>query len=223
MGAVKQMAEDVRRRRRPVAADNPFVKLEHTVAEQIEHALDRYRETRDRSIERAFKAVYESAWLQAAVGLRGADADRAAARPRDEAFEARVGQKVAGLRARMDEGGLREAAVRVLLYVGSDEPRVDVRGFRMAERVRDKHLAGERLPGPRRRELFRDQYLLLVLDEAKALDALPRMLPSVTDRTAALDMVRQVLSAKGDLNDERRARLARVETILNASPAAAAG
>ena len=222
MGVVKQMAEDVRRHRRPVAADNPFVRLEHTVSEQIEHALDRYREARDQSVERAFKAVYEAPWLQVAVGLRGAAADRVAGPPRNEAFEALVAQKVAGLRARMDEGGLREAAVRILLYVGSDEPRVDVRGFRMAERVRDQHLAGERLPGPRRRELFRDQYLLLLLDEAKALDALPRMLPSATDRTAALDMVRQVLSAKGDLNEERRARLARVEAILNASPAAAA-
>jgi hypothetical protein len=222
MAIVKSMAEDVRRHRRPVEADNPFAKLEHTVAEQIEHALDRYREGRDRSTERAFKAIYESAWLQAMVGLRGAATDRAAAPRRDETFEALVAQKVAGLRARMDEGGLREAAVRILLYVGSDEPRVDVRGFRMAERVRDQHLAGERLPGPRRRELFRDQYLLLMLDEAKAVEALPRMLSSAKDRTAALDMVRQVLSAKGEMNEERRARLARVEAILNASPAAAA-
>jgi len=122
----------------------------------------------------------------------------------------------------MDEGGLREAAVRILLYAGSDEPRVDVRGFRMAERVRDQHLGGERLSGSRRRELVRDQFFLLLLDEAQALAALPRMLSSTKDRTAALDMVREVLSAKGELNDERRARLARVEALLNASPAAAA-
>jgi hypothetical protein len=222
MRVVKPMAEGARRHRRPVAADNPFRKLEQTMSEQIEHALDRYRETRDRSVERLFKAIYESPALQAAVGLRGATADRAAGHPRDEAFEALVAQKVAGLRARMDEGGLREAAVRILLHVGSDEPRVDVRGFRMAERVRDQQLAGERLPGPRRRELFRDQYLLLLLDELHALHALPRMLPSAGDRKAALDMVRRVLSAKGDLTAERRARLARVEAILNGSPAAAA-
>jgi hypothetical protein len=92
----------------------------------------------------------------------------------------------------------------------------------MAERVRDQHLGGERLPGPRRRELFRDQFFLLLLDEAKALAALPRMLPSARERAAALDMVRQVLSAKGELSEERRTRLARVEAILNASPAAAA-
>ena len=222
MGMVKELAENVRRHRRPVAADNPFATLEHQVSEQIESSLDRYRDVRDESLEQLFKAIYESAWLQAAVGLRGDGADRAAPRARDEAFESRVAQKAAELRARMDHGGLREAAARILLYAGSDEPRVDVRAYRMAERVRDQHLGGERLPGPQRRELFREQFFMLLLDEAEALAALPRMLPTAKERATALEMVRQVLSAKGDLNEERRARLARVEAILNASPAAAA-
>jgi hypothetical protein len=110
--------------------------------------------------------------------------------------------------------------MRMLLYVGSDESRVDVRGFRMAERVRDQYVVGERLSGPRRRELVREQFLLLLLDEAEALAALPRMLRTDKDRTAAVDMVRKVLSAKGELGEERRTRLARVEAILSASPAA---
>ena len=222
MGVLKQLAETVRRHRRPVTADNPFRVFEQNVSEQIERSLDRYRDVRDRATERLFKAIYESAWLQATVGLRGADADRARIRPPDEGFEALVAQKIAALGARMDEGGLREAAVRILIYTGSDEPRVDVRGFRMAERVRDQHFGGERLPGAQRRELVREQFFLLLLDEAAALAALPRMLPAPKDQAAALDMVRQVLSAKGELSDERRARLARVEAILNRSPAVAA-
>jgi Protein of unknown function (DUF3141) len=222
MGVVKQLAETVRRHRRPVGPDNPFLAFEREGSEQIERSLDAYRDVRDRATERLFKAIYQSAWLQAAVGLRGAAGDGAAAHPRDEVFEALVAQKAAALRARMDEGGLREATVRILLYTGSDEPRVDIRGFRMAERMRDQHLAGDRVPGPRRRELVREQFFLLLLDEAGALAALPRMLPSTKERAAALEMAREILSAKGDLNDERRARLARVEALLNGSPAAAA-
>jgi Protein of unknown function (DUF3141) len=222
MGVVQQLAETVRRHRRPVAADNPFLALERSMSEQIETALDRYRDARDRGTERLFKMIYEAAWLQAVVGLRGAVSDRAGIRLRDEVFEALLAQKVAALRSRTDQGGLREAVVRILIYAGSDEPRVDVRGFRMAERVRDQHLGAERLPGPQRRELVREQFFLLLLDEAEALAALPRMLPSANDRTRALAMARQVLSAKGELNDERRARLARVEAILNGSSAVAA-
>jgi hypothetical protein len=222
MRMIERMAEDVRRQRRPVSADNPWLKLEQRTAEQIEGSLDRYREARDGALERLFKAMYEAPWLQALVGLRARAGNGAAVRAPDEAFEALVAQKAAALRARMDEGGLREAAVRMLLYAGSDEPRVDVRGFRMAERVRDEQFAGERLPGSLRRQLFREQFFMLLLDEAEALAALPRMLPSAADRTAALQMVRRVLSATGELGEERRARLARVEAILAAPPAASA-
>ena len=222
MSVVKQLAETVRRHRRPVTADNPFLAMEHRMSEAIETALDRYRDGRDQATERLFKAIYESAWLQTAVGLRGADADRTRVRPPDEVFEALVAQKVAALRARMDQGGLREAAARILIYTGSDEPRVDVRGYRMAERVRDQHFGSDRLSGSQRRQLVREQFFLLLLDEAEALAALPRMLPASKDQAAALDMVRQVLSAKGELSDERRARLARVESIFNRSPAVAA-
>ena len=219
MAGVKDLAEVVRQHRKPAAPENPFLAVEQKVSAQIEHALETYRDVRDRTTERLFNAIYGSAWLQAAVGLSAAAGDGVAVRPRDETFEALLAQKIAALRMRMDQGGLREAAVRILLYAGSDEPRVDVRGFRMAEQVRDKYLAGERLPGPQRRELFREQFFLLLLDEAGALAALPRMLRSDGERATALEMVRQVLSAKGELSEERRARLARVERILNESPA----
>ena len=218
MAFVKEVAEVARRDRRPVAADNPMLALERKVAARIEQSLDRYCDSRDRAVARLFNSIYGSAWLQAAVGLR-AGTGAASVPPRDEVFEALVAQKVAALHTRIDQGGLREAVVRMLLYAGGDEPRADVRGFRMAEQVRDRHLAGEPLPGPQRRELFKEQFFLLLLDEAEALAALPRMLRSDRERAAALEMVRQVLSAKGEPSAERRARLARVEGILNQSPA----
>lgn len=221
LGPLRPLAEAVRRHRRPVAADNPFLALEREMSGQIERALDRWRDTRDRATERLFRAFYGSSWLQAVVGLRAGVDDGSAVPARDETFEALVAAQAAALRARIGEGGLREAAVRILLHVGGDEPRVDVRGFRMAERMRDQHLAGERLPGPERRRLVREQYVLLLLDEPGALAALPRMLPTEPERAAALEMVRRVLSAKGELSDERRARLARVEALLGVSPAAA--
>ena len=66
---VKSMAETVRANRRPVTADNPFVKVEREVSKQIEQALDQYRDVRDRHVRAAFKAIYESPWLAAAVGV----------------------------------------------------------------------------------------------------------------------------------------------------------
>jgi hypothetical protein len=211
---LKGWADAVRQHRHPAAPDNPFLALEQTASREAERWLDAYRDGRDRGSELLFNAIYGSPWLQALVGLRGAGAAAPAAAGRDEAHEALIAQKVAALRSRMDQGGLREATVRILLYAAGDDPVADVRGFRMAERVRDEHLAGERLPGPRRRELFRDQFFMLLLDEERALAALPALLPTGEDREAALEMARRVLSAKGEMAPARKERLARVEAIL---------
>jgi len=96
-------------------------------------------------------------------------------------------------------GGIREAAVRILFYAGSDEAMVDTRGFKMLERVRDEYgeLLGERLPAAERRELFKNQCFMLLLDEAEALASLRKLLPTQPERDAAMDAVRRVLSAKG--------------------------
>src|SRR5262249_41322904 len=129
MHLVKEMAEYARQHRRPVATDNAILELERAVSRQIERTLDTYRDVRDRATERTFSAIYGSPWLQAKVGLRAAIAERSKVRPSDGVFESLVAQKVESLRARIGDGGLREATLRILLYVGSDEARVDVRAF----------------------------------------------------------------------------------------------
>jgi uncharacterized protein DUF3141 len=216
MRPVKELAEVVRQHRRPVAPDNPFLTMERTASREIERWLDAYRDARDRSSELLFNAIYGSPGLQAAVGLRGSSADGRVASGRDEAHEALVAEKVAGLRARIDQGGLREGAVRIILYAAGDDTGADTRGYRMAERIRDEYFAGDRLPGPQRRDLFKDQFFMLLLDEERALTTLPKLLPTRKERHAALDLARRVLSAKGEMGPARKERLARIEAILDA-------
>jgi hypothetical protein len=55
---------------------------------------------------------------------------------------------------------------------------------------------------------------MLLLDEDGALAALPKLIPQAADREVALEMVRRVLTAKGDLTPARKQRLARVEGLL---------
>ena len=224
MKPVAQLAEQVRAHRRSVAADNPFVEAEHRMAEHIEGVLNGYRDARDKMFEVAFNAVYGAPWLQALLGLGTAVPASAAAR--DEAYEALLAQKVAALRARVAEGGMREAAVRMLLYAGAETIAADSRGFRMMQRVRDEYdaaLGGERLSAAARRQLFKDQYFMLLLDQDRALAALPKLVPQPAEREAALEMVRRVLTAKGEPTPERKQRLARVEAILMNGAAADRG
>ncbi len=216
MRPLEEVAEWVRANRRPVSPDNPFLAMEKAMSKQIADGLQRYGETRDRASELMFNAIYNSPWLQAALGLRSASTDAPATRSRDEAHEALVAQKVAALRARIDQGGLREGVIRIVLYAGAEEGFADTRGFRMAERVRDEQFAAElpALPPAERRELFKEQFFMLLLDEEGALAALPKLLPSEEERRSALEAARRVLSAVGELTPARKARLKRVTEIL---------
>jgi pimeloyl-ACP methyl ester carboxylesterase len=213
MKPVAQLAAQVREHRRPVAADNPFVEGERRMAAVIEGALNGYRDARDKMFEVGFSAIYGSPWVRAMLGLQ---ADAAPAAP-DEVYEALIRQKVAALRSRVAEGGLREAAVRMLLWAGADAGVVDSRGFHMMQRVREEYehyFGGEGLNAAVRRQLFRDQYFMLLVDEERALAALPKLVPQTAEREAALEMVRRVLTAKGELAPARKQRLARLEALL---------
>ena len=85
---VKWMADSVRANRKPVSPDNPLLKTERDMSGRIEQALDQYRDARDEMSERMFKAIYESPWLAAAVGIDerslGRRGPRAATWERDE-------------------------------------------------------------------------------------------------------------------------------------------
>jgi hypothetical protein len=222
MRPLEQLAEWVRANRRPVSPDNPFLAMEKAMAQQIEAGLKRYGEARDRGSEMMFNALYTSPWLQAALGLRSASAEAAATPVRDEAHEALVAQKVAALRARIDQGGLREGVVRIVLYAGAEEGSVDTRGFRMAERLREEHFTAElpALSPAERRELIKEQFFMLLLDEERALAALPKLLTTEEERRNALEAARRILSAVGELTEARKERLARVEEILGGKGAA---
>jgi hypothetical protein len=61
---------------------------------------------------------------------------------------------------------------------------------------------------------------MLLLDEGRAIAALPKLLPEDRQECeAALTMVRRVLSARGDLSEEGSRRLARIEAIFAGPPA----
>jgi hypothetical protein len=213
MRVVAGLAEAVRAQRRPVAPDNPLLRREQAMAREIERALDTYRDLRDRATEQMFSLTYGSAWLQAIVGLRSPTATGAATRPRDEVFDRLIAQKITALRASVEHGGFREGVARMLLYAGADDGGVDVRGFRMAERLRDERVFGKPLSAPDRRRLIKEQQAMLVLDEARALAALPKLL-ATDQRGRAVEAVTRILSAKGTPSPERRARLARLASIL---------
>ena len=64
------------------------------------------------------------------------------------------------------------------------------------------------------KDLVRAQYFLLRSDEARAVAAIPKLLPDdASERAAALAVIRRVVAAS-DGNDEVRRRQARIEAMF---------
>ena len=121
----------------------------------------------------------------------------------------------ADLEKRFDVGGLPEAVIRSIIWIRLPLESVDERGYAMLMAVRDMQPVNRRLTLGELRTVLRDQYLLLRLDEERAVAAIPRLLPDNGQaRQAALDAVRRVVEAPGALPDQSARRLARIEKLF---------
>jgi pimeloyl-ACP methyl ester carboxylesterase len=213
MRQIAPLAEQVRQHRRPASPDNPLVQLQMMVSERIIAALDAWRDLRDRSLEQTFLAIYGMPVLQALVGRRASD-ERPRRQPGIEPERiAFIRERIGQIEAQIAEGGLREAVIRSGVYIGMGGPDVDERAFNQLCQMRAEH---SDLTLQEFKRMLRDQFFALILDPEGALAAIPPMLSDAESRREALEMIRTVVSAAGEVTGERARRLARIETILGA-------
>jgi hypothetical protein len=154
-------------------------------------------------VEAIFWNTYTSPWLRAMVGMRAENASVSRRIERDLARETNANRMAAHLKQHVDRGGLVEAAVRALIYIRLPEGKMDERGFAAIREISASLPAAKRVGFARFKEIVRDRYLMLFLDEERAIAALPKLLHE--DRReceAALNMVRRVLGARGELSEE---------------------
>lgn len=210
------LANQIRKERRPSSPDNPLLPLQSLISETIIAALDGWRDLRDYSLEQIFLGIYGSPLLQALVGLKASDESprrHPGLEPEELEF---IRKRMAELKTRIAEGGLREAVVRSLIYVGMAKRVADERSFEALRRIRDQHsdMKLEDFKG-----LVREQFCSLLLDHDAAMAAIPAMLPADADvRTKAFDIIRRVASADGKPTGEEADRLARIEKVFKPDP-----
>ncbi|WP_443147425.1 DUF3141 domain-containing protein [Prosthecomicrobium sp. N25] len=217
MAGVKAMADQVRGARRPADPENPFLAMQGRVSEAVETGLDAMRLKIEAASEQAFTTIYGSPALQSAMGV-DPHGDKPLRRvAKDPLHDQLQRARIADLKARIPEGGIREATVRALLYAGLDRRSIDERGFAAIQRVRqaqpDRTLADFK-------QLVRDQFLMLLIDEEAALAAIPGMMPEdPARRTGAVQVIRDVLAAAGDLTETTLERLGRIEALFGSQDA----
>jgi len=119
------------------------------------------------------------------------------------------------LEERFETGGAVEAALRSLAYIRAGEGSVDERGFAMLKQLHDAQPPGRPRTMKELKAVLRDQYLLLRLDEERAVAAIPKLLPrDGEERARTLRAVQRVASATGDSSEEGKRRLVRIEKLF---------
>jgi hypothetical protein len=216
MKSVSASAEAARQQRQPVDSDNFLLRAQEDLSRQTELALKSFGEARDRVLEHVFHAVYGSPALQAFAGLKANDASPRPRPVNDNEHMAAVARHIAEIKARIGEGGAREAAIRALLYIRLPEGVADERGFALLRRIRDEH--GEGLTLAAFKLLVRLQFFMLLLDEEGAIEVLPAMLARDRERAAEAGRnLRRVIAAVGPRSEVGKTRLARIEALFAAS------
>jgi len=214
MRPVAAMADAVRARRATVSAGNPFRAWELAMSSMMVASLEAYGKARDAMTEAMFLGTYGSPLLQAWVGLgrweespRGIEKDLVR-----EADEARLRSE---LERRFETGHQAEAALRALIYVNKPNGSFDERGFTMAKSFHSAQPSEERRPIGEIKQMIKEQFLLVALDEERAIRAIPKLLPkSAEKRRASLEAVHSVIDARGTLPKDAKRRLERVDQLF---------
>jgi Protein of unknown function (DUF3141) len=213
MKGVENAADKARENRKPVGEDNPFLAWQERMSKQVVSSLDQWRDSTEALSEAMFLAVYGSPVLQAAVGV---DPKSMPSGPREmePKHRALLQARVAELKSKIGSGGLREAGIRALLYVGSARGMVDERSLEALRRLRQTD-ESRRITLAEFKMLVREQFFMLLLDREAALAAIPKLLPAdIDDRRKVFAAIEEVLSASAEISGEVAKRLKEVAGLF---------
>lgn len=213
VASMAPIAVQVKNHRKPAAKDNPFLQIEKQISKSIESALELYGEWRDNLIEQVFMTVYGAPLVQDIAGLgarEGAPREHPGVSPEHISF---VKRRVTELRKLVECGGIREASIRVMVYISQAQGGIDERSFNLIRQLRAHQTDALTLPAFKR--MVREQAMVMVVDPEGSVNALPTLLShhSATEITAAAEFVSQVALASGELNQEGKRRLAQVQEL----------
>jgi hypothetical protein len=214
MKGIETMAACMAAYRQPVAADNPFLRAQNQVSDQIIAGLESYRVARDKLSEQMFFGIYGSPVVQALLGID----DDSTVRPAPGTSPDKISEQRAlseAYAAKLKTGGVNEALTRAVLYVTASEQTFDQRSA-LALNVARQQLMHMSLAAFK--AMVRDQFFVLQLEPERAVEALRFLVPQADARENLLREVKAIIGAGGPLQAAERDRLARLSLML-AKPA----
>jgi pimeloyl-ACP methyl ester carboxylesterase len=222
MGMVAETANRIRSQRKDAGEDNMFSAAERTMAASISATLTAIGAARDAMTEQVFHLTYGSPFLQALVGIDSSGAEHERRPEREALREQAKAKKREELEASFEIGGVIEAALRSLAYIRMGEGSVDERGYAMVKQLHEAQPTSRLRTLEELKAIVRDQYLLLRLDEERAVAAIPKLLPRDRDECdRTLRAIQRIASSRGNPSDEGKKRMAKIEKLFGTKAAPA--
>lgn len=206
MWPVNSMAEAVRKQRKPVDSDNPFVQAQEAVSKSIIALLDGYRDMRDTTQEFLFKSLYGNKVIRA---LCDEEAEQELTHEEMESREHAIREDIFRWLSLVEEGGALEGLLRVAVAAAGADRVYDEREFRaiVETLMADPDVATRSRDQLKR--LAKVQARILQAVPMQAIEALPRLLPQKADRQKAVDLADKIIRAD-DVIEESEARFMKV-------------
>ncbi|MBN8924501.1 MAG: DUF3141 domain-containing protein [Rhodanobacter sp.] len=214
-GWVAALAEQARKQRWPVTADNPFLHAQQAMSNAVVDLLDGYRDARDRLYAQSFKAIYGSPVARALAGQSSNSASPARPHPGDSPEHRRwLAERQSRVRDSVNRGGLAEAGIRALYHVLDVRGQIDDRLSHCATRLIGTKLDAAGADALRR--MVRAQSLLMRLDGEAAVAAIPALLATTSParRSQALSAIQAMLDSGDALTAEEQERLQRIRQLF---------
>ena len=212
MEPVSHAAQWVKENREPVPADNIFWQWQNVYSDWVTTSLNIFRDWRDSMQEQTFFGIYGQPWLQALLGLKASDDPPRMNPGKEPDHQELIERRKDALMADIDKGGAWEAFLRGLVYLYIPEGSADEREFEMICRIADEHDPDMTLA--KFKEIFRKQYFMMLLDDRRALQAIPTLLKNDPfDGPKMFEMIKKIALADGKIGEEAQRRLEEIEAL----------
>ncbi len=205
---VGALAGQVREQRQPVAADNPWLVWEKTLAASITQGMDLYRDLRDSAYEMSFLSLYGSPWMN----WFGQPMARERARKTPE--ELRLLPTVQATLSTMDDGGYEAAVIRMLVLLADSRGSVRRDRLERSAQVLTTEPPFAQLSASHRATLIHEQSVIIEFEPEQALRSLTRLLPLPEQRRQAIDIVHFIVGDRNDMEPQSLHMLEAMEQLL---------